>query len=206
MEKYNFSRVLLVPFTLAIAVRGCRWEPCSLMLGLETAQRHKASGRKSLRKKNMARCFLLEVNNRGVENHLLCTINPPRFLHAGLLEGPAICDGLRGKRAKRWHRRGREEQQRRLQETARLVFCKNSCLREALLSDARYRWNLWRRGDASRTREHPQRLRRKLEISRNRPGLKEEGQTLVPFTKTQCAELIRRSTLTPAGEPCSLFY
>lgn len=42
----------------------------------------------------MARCFLLEVNNRGVENHLLCTINPPHFLHAGLLKGPVICDGL----------------------------------------------------------------------------------------------------------------
>lgn len=75
----------------------------------------------------MARCFLLEVNNRGVENHLLCTINPPCFLHTGLLEGAVICDGLGGKkRVKRWHRRGREEQQRRLQETARLVFCKNS--------------------------------------------------------------------------------
>lgn len=42
----------------------------------------------------MARCFLLEVNNRGVENHLLCTINPLHFLYAGLLEGPVICDGL----------------------------------------------------------------------------------------------------------------
>lgn len=42
----------------------------------------------------MARCFLLEVNNRGVENHLLCTINPLHFLNAGLLEGPVICDGL----------------------------------------------------------------------------------------------------------------
>lgn len=42
----------------------------------------------------MARCFLLEVNNRGVENHLLCTINPLHFLNAGLLEGHVICDGL----------------------------------------------------------------------------------------------------------------
>lgn len=50
----------------------------------------------------------MEVNNRGVENHLLCTINPPRFLHAGLLEGPVICDGLEGKNsealAQAWER------------------------------------------------------------------------------------------------------
>lgn len=72
----------------------------------------------------MARCFLLEVNNRGVENHLLCAINPLHFLNAGLLEGPVICDGLGGKRAKRWHKRGREQQQRRLQETAAFVLQK----------------------------------------------------------------------------------
>lgn len=65
----------------------------------------------------MARCFLLEVDNRGVENHLLCTINPLHFLYASLLEGPVICDSLRKKRAKRWHRCGREQQHRRLQET-----------------------------------------------------------------------------------------
>lgn len=95
VEKYNFSRVLLVLFSLATAMQGCRWEPCSLMLGLETAQRYKVGSRKSLReKKNMARCFLLEVNNRGVDNHLLCAINPPHILHVGLLERPVICDGL----------------------------------------------------------------------------------------------------------------
>lgn len=89
------------------------------MLGLETAHRHKVNGRKSLRKKKkyMARCFLLEVNNRGVENHLLCTINPLHFLNAGLLEGPVICDGLAEKGAERWHRRAREQQLQRHQET-----------------------------------------------------------------------------------------
>lgn len=45
----------------------------------------------------MARCFLLEVNNRGVGNHLLNTINPPRFLCASLLKGLVIPDSLKKK-------------------------------------------------------------------------------------------------------------
>lgn len=45
----------------------------------------------------MARCFLLEVNNRGVGSHLLNTINPPHFLCASLLKGLVIPDSMKKK-------------------------------------------------------------------------------------------------------------
>lgn len=45
----------------------------------------------------MARCFRLEVNNRGVGNHLLNAINPPHFLCASLLKGLVIPDSLKKK-------------------------------------------------------------------------------------------------------------
>lgn len=47
--------------------------------------------------KDMARCFLLEVNNRGVGNHLLNTINPPHVLCASLLKGLVIPDSPKKK-------------------------------------------------------------------------------------------------------------
>lgn len=42
----------------------------------------------------MARCFLLAVNQKGVENHLLNIINPPHFLFASLLKRLVISDSL----------------------------------------------------------------------------------------------------------------
>lgn len=45
----------------------------------------------------MARCFQLEVNKRGVENHLLNIVNPPHFLFASLLKRLVISDSLKKK-------------------------------------------------------------------------------------------------------------
>lgn len=42
----------------------------------------------------MSRCFLLEVNQGGVENLWLNTVNPPCFLFASLLKQPVISDSV----------------------------------------------------------------------------------------------------------------
>lgn len=147
----------------------------------------------------------MEVNNRGVQNNLLCTINPLHFLYTHLLEGPVICDGLGGKKraealAQAWERTANAKavgkhvcfvKKKKNSDFAGLC-CSLLAVKpvetraqpEGLLGDE---GESWRKHETDRV-------------------LNTEGKNWFNSTKKQRVDLMRRSTLTPAGEAYSFYF